>query len=119
MEKTQIILSVFPFMTSRHEDTAVKIQIPGAENVTVTEDTLSVDLSDGRTLEVPLAWFPRLLHASQEERNHWRLIGKGQGIYWEEIDEDISVEGLLAGKPSGESQKSFEGWLKEWSACLT
>ena len=91
----------------------IEIQIPDAESVTVTEDTLSVDLSDGRTLEVPLAWFPRLLHASQEERNHWRLIGKGQGIHWEEIDEDISVEGLLAGKPSGESQKSFKRWLKK------
>lgn len=105
-------------MTLRHESMAVKIQIPGAENVTVTEDTLSVDLSDGRTLEVPLAWFPRLLHASREERNHWRLIGKGQGIHWEEIDEDISVEGLLAGKPSGESQKSFERWLSERSVNL-
>jgi len=97
----------------------VEIQIPDAESVTVTEDTLSVDLSDGRTLEVPLAWFPRLLHASPEERDTWRLIGKGQGIHWEEIDEDISVEGLLAGRPSGESQKSFERWLTERSACLT
>ncbi len=97
----------------------IEIQIPDAENVTVTEDTLSVDLNDGRTLEVPLAWFPRLLHASREERNHWKLIGNGQGIHWEEIDEDISVEGLLAGKPSGESQKSFERWLNERSACLT
>lgn len=97
----------------------IEIQIPDAESVTVTEDTLSVDLSDGRTLEAPLAWFPRLLHASEEERNHWRLIGKGQGIHWEEIDEDISVEGLLAGKPSGESQKSFERWLKERSVSLT
>lgn len=98
-------------MTLRHESMAVKIQIPDAENVTVTEDILSVDLSDGRTLEVPLAWFPRLLYASQEERNHWRLIGKGHGIHWEEIDEDISVEDLLVGKPLGESQNSFERWL--------
>lgn len=89
----------------------VEIQIPDAESVTVTEDTLSVDLSDGRTLEVPLAWFPRLLHASQGERNHWRWIGKGQGIHWDGIDEDISIEGLLAGRPSGESQQSFERWL--------
>ncbi|KAB2933762.1 MAG: DUF2442 domain-containing protein [Candidatus Contendobacter sp.] len=97
----------------------IEIQTPHAESVIVTEDTLSVDLSDGRTLEVPLAWFPRLLHASQEERDHWRLIGKGEGIHWEEIDEDISVEGLLAGKLSGESQNSFKRWLKERSACLT
>lgn len=82
-----------------------------AEKVKVTEDTLSVDLSDGRTISVPLAWFPRLLHSTPEERNHWRLIGKGHGIHWEDIDEDISVEGLLAGKPSGESQTSFKKWL--------
>ena len=55
--------------------------------------------------------FPRLLHASEEERNHWRLIGKGHGIHWDGIDEDISVEGLLSGKPSWESEKSFERWL--------
>ena len=90
----------------------VEIQAPDAENITVTEDTLRVDLSDGRTILVPLAWFPRLLHASQEERNNWRLIGKGQGIHWEDIDEDISVEGLLAGRPSGESQVSFKKWLE-------
>ena len=85
---------------------------PNAENVTITEDTLTVDLSDGRTISVPLTWFPRLIHANPEERNNWRLIGKGQGIHWEDIDEDISVEGLLAGKPSGESQVSFQKWLQ-------
>jgi hypothetical protein len=72
---------------------------------------LSVDLSDGRTISVPLTWFARLLYASPEERNNWRLIGKGQGIHWEDIDEDISIEGLLAGKPSGESQDSFKKWI--------
>ena len=92
---------------------AVKIEIPRAEDVSVTEDTLSVDLSDGRTISVPLDWFPRLVHAVPEERNNWRLIGSGHGIHWEDIDEDISVEGLLAGKPSGESQASFKKWLKE------
>jgi hypothetical protein len=90
---------------------AVEIEIPYAEGITVTEDTLSVDLSDGRTISVPLAWFPRLLCASSEERNNWRLIGKGHGIHWEDMDEDISIEGLLAGKPSGESQESFKKWL--------
>ena len=89
----------------------VEIEVPNAEAVTVTEDTLSADLSDGRTISVPLAWFPRLVHATQEERNNWRLIGKGHGIHWEDIDEDISVEGLLAGRPSGESQASFKKWL--------
>jgi len=91
---------------------AIKLQIPNVENVTVTDDTLTVELSDGRTLSVPLAWFPRLLHANPKERNHWRLIGKGQGIRWEGLDEDVSVEGLLAGKPSGESQTSFKKWLE-------
>ncbi|MGH8549074.1 MAG: DUF2442 domain-containing protein [Methylococcales bacterium] len=77
----------------------------------MTEDTLSVDLSDGRTINVPLAWYPRLTFASQSEQSNWRLIGKGYGIHCEELDEDISVEGLLAGKPSGESQTSFKKWL--------
>ena len=90
---------------------AVEIEVPDAENVTITEDTLSVDLSDGRTISVPLSWYPRLLHASQKECKSWRLIGKGQGIHWEGVDEDISVEGLLAGKPSGESHASFANWL--------
>ena len=92
---------------------ATKKQIPNAIAVTVTEDTLSVDLSDGRTISVPLAWFPRLVHATKEERKNWRLIGKGEGIHWEDIDEDISVEGLLAGRPSGESQESLKKWLKK------
>ncbi|MCI0667031.1 MAG: DUF2442 domain-containing protein [Methylococcaceae bacterium] len=72
---------------------------------------MSVDLSDGRTISVPLAWYPRLTHASRSEQNNWRLIGKGYGIHWEDLDEDISVEGLLAGKPSGESQTSLQKWL--------
>jgi hypothetical protein len=94
----------------------VEMEVPNAEGVTVAEDTLSVDLSDGRTISVPLAWFPRLVHATPEERNHWRLIGKGGGIHWEDLDEDISVEGLLAGRPSGESQGSFKRWLDRGSA---
>ena len=98
---------------------AVEIEIPNAETVSVTEDSLSVDLSDGRTISVPLAWFPRLLHATPEERKNWRLIGKGQGIHWEDVDEDISIEGLLAGRPSGESQESFQKWLNQRPAGLT
>jgi hypothetical protein len=92
---------------------AIETEIPKAENVKVTDDTLSVNLSDGRTISVPLEWFPRLVHATVEERNNWRLIGKGHGIHWEDIDEDISVKGLLAGKPSGESQTSFKKWLSQ------
>lgn len=90
-----------------------------AENVTVKGDTLIVDLSDGRTISVPIEWFPRLVHATQEERNNWRLIGRGHGIHWEHIDEDISVEGLLAGRPSGESQASFKKWLNKRQARVT
>jgi hypothetical protein len=97
----------------------VEISVPTAEGVVVTEDTLSVDLSDGRTIAVPLAWFPRLLHATPKERNKWRLIGRGQGIHWAELDEDISVEGLLAGKPSAESQPSFKKWLDRRASRLT
>ena len=90
---------------------AVEIKVPDAENVKVTEDTLSVDLSDGRSISVPLEWFPRLVHATPAERNNWSFIGRGHGINWEDIDEDVSVEGLLAGKSSGESQTSFKKWL--------
>src|SRR4030042_268004 len=97
---------------------ANEMEVPNAENVTITEDTLSVDLSDGRTISGPLAWFPRFLQSTPEERNNWRLIGKGRGIHWEDIDEDISVEGLLSGKPSGESQPSFKKWLDRRSSRL-
>jgi hypothetical protein len=90
----------------------VEIQVPDTISIVVTEDTLSVDLADGRSLSVPLAWFPRLLHASQSERDNWRLISQGQGIHWEDLDEDISVEGLLAGRASGESQNSLKRWLE-------
>jgi hypothetical protein len=83
-----------------------------AQDVTVTDDTLSVDLSDGRTISVPLAWYPRLLHGTPEERNNRRFIGEREGIHWPDLDEDVSVENLLAGKPSGESQSSFKRWVE-------
>lgn len=79
--------------------------------VKVTENSLTVELNDGRSISAPLAWFPRLLHANLKERKRWRLVGSGQGIHWTDLDEDISVESLLAGQPSGESQVSFEKWL--------
>jgi hypothetical protein len=91
----------------------VNQQNPSAQEVKVTDYALSVDLEDGRTISVPLAWFPRLVHATQEERNNWRLIGSGEGIHWENLDEDISIEGLLAGHASGESQTSFKKWLEQ------
>ncbi|MBI5892730.1 MAG: DUF2442 domain-containing protein [Deltaproteobacteria bacterium] len=98
---------------------AVEIEIPEVVNVKVTEDTLKVDLIDGRTISAPLEWFPRLVYATSKERNNWRLIGRGQGIHWEDVDEDISVEGLLSGRPSGESQASFKKWLKQRQSCLS
>ena len=88
------------------------IQIAGAQQVAVTEDTLTVDLIDRRTISVPLGWYPRLLHGTPEERYNWRLIGGGEGIHWPDIDEDIRVDNLLAGKPSGESQQSLQRWLE-------
>lgn len=97
----------------------IEIEIPKAEDVRVTNDSLIVDLSDGRTISVPLEWFPRLVHSTPEERSNWRLIGRGRGIHWEEIDEDISVEGLLAGRPSGESQSSFKKWMNQRQSRLT
>lgn len=91
---------------------ASDLQSVRAVDVKVTEDELSVDLEDGRTLVVPLAWYPRLVHGSKRERTRWRLIGRGLGIHWSDLDEDISVEGLLAGRSSSESQKSLKRWLE-------
>jgi Protein of unknown function (DUF2442) len=99
-------------MTSR-----VDMEIPKAQGVSLTDDALSVDLSDGRTVTVPLTWFPRLLHGTPTERGDWRLIGRGEGIHWEALDEDISVESLLAGRPSGESQESLKKWLAKREAA--
>jgi hypothetical protein len=70
------------------------------KDVHLTEDTLSVDLIDGRTIMVPLAWYPRLLHATSEQRNNWEICGGGYGIHWPDIDEDLSTEGLLRGAPA-------------------
>jgi hypothetical protein len=84
---------------------------PIAIEVNITDDKLIVDLADGRSIIVPLEWYPRLLHGSQEERGNWQLLGDGYAIEWPDLDEHIGVEGLLAGRRSGESQKSFERWL--------
>ena len=78
---------------------------PRAVDVGVDDDNLTVDLADGRRVTVPLAWFPRLLHASPGERRNWRLIGDGQGIHWPDVDEDLSVSGLLRGAASPEGSK--------------
>ena len=75
------------------------LEIPQAQNVVVTDDALTVDLSDGRTISVPLAWYPRLLHSPPNERNNWRFIGGNDGIHWPDIDEDISIKNIILGKP--------------------
>jgi hypothetical protein len=82
----------------------------------LADDTLTVDLTDGRSISVPLAWYPRLLHGSPGERSNWRLIGQGEGLHWPDLDEDVSVKNLLEGKPSGENQRSFRAWLDRRSA---
>lgn len=85
---------------------------PCAAQVDVSDSTLSVELVDGRTITVPIDWFPRLAAANPAERSNWRLIGRGEGIHWSDVDEDISVDSLLLGLPSQESQTSLERWLK-------
>ena len=70
------------------------------KNVQVSEDLLSVDLMDGRTISVPLAWYPRLLHATEEQRQNWKVAGGGFGIHWPDLDEDLSTAGLLRGAPA-------------------
>jgi len=87
-----------------------------AGDVRITKDTLTVELLDGRTISVPLEWYPRLWHGTLQERKHWRLIGRGEGIHWPDLDEDIRVENLLAGRPAGESQRSFQRWLAQRQA---
>jgi hypothetical protein len=94
----------------------IETQEARAQNVIVTDDTLTVDLTDGRTISVPLAWYPRLLYGKPDERRNWRLIGRGEGIHWPDLDEDISIDGIQLGRPSSESQRSFKRWLEERAA---
>ncbi len=89
-----------------------EISVPEAMGIAVTDDALTVQLSDGRVISVPLSWYPRLVHASPEERAKCESIGDGQGIHWPDLDEDLSVEGLLAGRKSSESRRSIQQWLK-------
>jgi hypothetical protein len=84
-----------------------------ATDVHVTDDTLTFELSDGRTISVPTAWYPRLAHATAKERSVWRMIASGHGVHWPDLDEDISVENLLFGRRSGESQSSLQKWLSK------
>jgi hypothetical protein len=91
--------------------TSSPIDTAFAKNVQVTSRDLIVELRDGRTISVPVAWYPRLAHGSLQERQQWELIGPGIGIHWPVLDEDISVEGLLNGLRSGESAASLKRWL--------
>lgn len=83
-----------------------------AESVCFSDDAMIVRLDDGRSLSIPLAWYPRLLNGSAQERDDYELIGDGQGIHWPKLDEDISVEGMLAGRRSAESDSSLARWLE-------
>jgi hypothetical protein len=86
-------------------------QDPVASKVALTADRLIVDLTDGRSLSVPLSWYPRLLHATAAERQHWQLLGDGYAIEWPDLDEHIGMDGLLAGRQSVESAASLNRWL--------
>jgi Protein of unknown function (DUF2442) len=85
--------------------------IPTILGVSISADTLSVELSDGRTISAPIAWYPRLQHGTDDERARHEIIGDGHGIHWPDLDEDISAENLVLGQPSGESQTAFGKWL--------
>ena len=84
---------------------------PVVTAVSVTDEAVQFELSDGRTVSAPLAWYPRLAHGTPAERAHWRLVGRGAGVHWPDLDEDIGIEGLLLGKRSNESPQSLEKWL--------
>jgi hypothetical protein len=91
----------------------VTITLPRINRVTVTDDTVSVDLEDGRTIAVPIGWYPRLAHRTPAERANFQICGAGYGINWPELDEDIGIDGLLVGKQTTESAASFERWLQQ------
>lgn len=89
----------------------VTLSLPRITRVSVTDDTLSVDLEDGRTIAVPIGWYPRLAHGTSAERTNVQIAGAGFGLHWPDLDEDVGIEGILLGKPSNESSRSFEKWL--------
>jgi len=90
-----------------------ELKEPQAQSISVSDDALVAELVDGRTITVPLAWFPRLAHGTPAERTNWRLIAGGEGIRWPDLDEDISVVSMLAGRRSGETQESLRRWLQQ------
>jgi len=90
---------------------AVEVQEPRGKSVKVSDEELTVDLVDGRTIVVPLAWFPRLWHGTPQERSHFEIFGDGAYIHWPDLDEDLTVPGLVAGQRSAESPQSLKKWL--------
>ncbi len=90
---------------------ATDLDVPTATSARVVDDALVIELADGRTITTPIAWYPRLLHATSAERDNLRLIGKGHGIHWPDVEEDISVESVVRGKPSMESAASLKRWI--------
>lgn len=88
----------------------IETRSPQARSVAVTDHWLTVNLTDGRAVSVPLAWYPRLVHAAPPERQNWRLVGRGVGVHWPDLDEDVSVAGLLEGRASAESRASLSKW---------
>ncbi|MCI0550270.1 MAG: DUF2442 domain-containing protein [Anaerolineae bacterium] len=91
----------------------VTLNLPRVVSVSVTDDTLSVDLEDGRTVSVPIGWYPRLAHGTPAERTNVQISGAGFGLHWPDLDEDIGIEGILLGKRSNESSQSFQKWLQK------
>ena len=83
-----------------------------ATNLHFADDSLTVDFADGRKIEVPLSWYPRLVHATKKERENWEMMLDGEGFHWPDLDEDLSVDGFIKGRPSGESKRSFDRWLE-------
>ena len=95
-----------------------EIQQVGAQSVTVSQDSLTVDLVDGRTIIAPLLWYPRLWHGTPKERNNFEILGDGTLIHWPDLDKDLSIVGILAGRRSGESQQPLNRWLEKRTESL-
>lgn len=108
---TQCGESLFEENEVKHIHSRLQQSVPSAVKLHFSGSGFTVDLEDGRSISIPLVWFPRLFHASESELNHWRLIGRGSGIHWEDIDEDISIESIVSDKQSSESQQSLKKWL--------
>jgi hypothetical protein len=89
----------------------IEIQEARAQELQINEDSMFVELADGRALIVPLAWFPRLWYGTAKERENFEIIGDGSNLHWPDLDEDVSITGLLAGRRSGESRESLKKWL--------